>query len=176
MGGDLARRELTDEDLARAVEVAHEVSPEWGEMIAARVRENPEQMKEALRGGARRLLALAAMKERAPEVFDAKVVELRAQGETMRAAAEVRRLEADPAADETALAEARTALEESARRQVEATIAARAEELAALERHLARMREDLARDGESVDALAAEVARRARERGPRRGEGPEGPG
>ena len=176
VAGDFGRRELTDDDLARAVEVAREVSPEWGEVIAARARENPEQMKEALRSTARRLLALTALKERAPRVFAAKVAELRSQGETMRAATELRRLESEPGAPEAALAEARAALAASAARQVEATIAARAEELSALEQHIERMRKDLARDSGNVDALAADVARRALERGPRRAEGREGPG
>ena len=176
VAGDFGRRELTDDDLARAVAVAREVSPEWGEVIATRARENPEQMKEALRSGARRLLALTALKERAPRVFAAKVAELRSQGETMRAATELRRLETDPGATEEALAEARAALDACAARQVEATIAARAEELSALEQHIERMRKDLARDSGNVDALTADVAKRALERGPRRAEGREEPG
>jgi hypothetical protein len=176
VAGDFARRELTDDDLARVVEVAREVSAEWGDTIAARARENPEQVKESLRGGARRLLALTALKERAPKVFAAKVVELRAQGETMRAAAELRRVEADPASATDAVDAARAALEDAAGQQIEATLAVRAEELVALEQHLERMRGDLARDGENRGELARELAVRARERGSRRADGPDGPG
>ena len=174
--GDAIRRELTDEDLERVVAVAREVSPDWGETLAARAKENPDQVKESLRGGARRLLALTALKERAPKVFAAKVAELRAQGETARAVAELRRLEADNTSTEDALAAARAALDACAKRQVEATIAARAEELSALEQYIDRMRKDLARDGGNVDALAQDLAKRARERGPRRPEGAEAPG
>lgn len=172
--GDAIRRELTDADLERVVAVAREVSPEWGETLAVRAKENPEQVKEALRGGARRLLALTALKERAPKVFAAKVAELRAQGETARAVAELRRLESDAASTEDSLAAARAALDQCAKRQVEATIAARAEELSALEQYIERMRKDLARDGGNVESLAKELSQRARERGPRRAEAPEG--
>jgi hypothetical protein len=172
--GDAIRRELTDADLERVVAVAREVSPEWGETLAARAKESPEQVKEALRGGARRLLALTALKERAPKVFAAKVAELRAQGETARAVAELRRLESDAASTDAALAAARAALDQCAMRQVEATIAARAEELSALEQYIERMRKDLARDGGNAEALAKELAERARERGSRRPDSPEG--
>jgi transcription initiation factor TFIIIB Brf1 subunit/transcription initiation factor TFIIB len=173
--GDAIRRELTDADLERVVEVAREVSAEWGDMIAARAKENPEQVKESLRGGARRLLALTALKDRAPKVFAAKVVELRAQGETTRAVADLRKAEGDPAGAPEAVEAARAALDAAAARQVEATIAARAEELSALEQYIERMRKDLARDGGSVDALAQEIVKRARERGARRGDGPDAP-
>lgn len=176
VGDEFGRRELTDEDLQRAVEVAREVSPEWGDVIAARARENPEQMKVALRGGARRLLALAVLKQRAPKVFELKVIELRAQGETVRAANALEQVESDPNATEEARAEARAALDAQAAKEVVATIAAREAELEALESHLRRMREELNRDTDNADGLAAELAERARARGERRPRGSEGLG
>jgi hypothetical protein len=145
--------------------------------MAQRAAEDPEQVKVALRSSARRLLALVALKERAPRVFAAKVAELRAQGETMRAAAELRRLEADPGAAKDAVDAARATLEANAAKQVETMVAARGEELSALEQHIERMRKDLARDGANVGELAKEVARRARvERRPRGGDDRDGPG
>lgn len=166
-GGEFGGRALTDEDVARAVAVAHAVSPEWGAAIEARAKADPEQMRVALRTGARRLLALAALRERAPAVYEAKVVELRAQAETARAAGALRTAEVDAADAEGRLA-ARAELEACARRQVEATLAVREAELAALEVLVARMRTELEVDRARTAELAEDVAARAR---PRRAEG-----
>ncbi len=167
-GGEFGGRVLTDEDVARAVAVAHAVSPEWGAAIEARAKADPEQMRVALRTGARRLLALAALRERAPAVYEAKVVELRAQAETARAAGALRTAEVDAAASGDDRLRARAELEACARRQVEATLAVREAELAALEVLVERMRAELESDRTRTAELAEDVASRAR---PRRGEG-----
>jgi len=170
-GGEFGGRALTDEDVARAVAVAHAVSPEWGTAIEARAKADPAQMRAALRSGARRLLALAALRERAPEVYEAKVVELRAQAETVRVAGELRAVELDPAATRDDRRRARAELDASAARQVEATLAVREAELAALDTVLERMRAELEVDRSRAAELAADVAARAR---PRRGGAAEG--
>jgi hypothetical protein len=166
-GGEFGGRALTDEDVARAVAVAHAVSPEWGAAIEARAKEDPEQMRVALRTGARRLLALAALRERAPAVYEAKVVELRAQAETARAASALRTAELDPAVNAEGRLAARAELEACARRQIEATLAVREAELTALEALVERMRAELEADRTRTAELAEDVASRAR---PRRGE------
>lgn len=152
------RRELTDEDLDRVLVVAREVSPEWATAIAARIEADPAQFKVALRNSGRRLLGLAALKERAPKVYEVKVAELRAQAETERAATALR--SADPASADAA----REALDETASRQVAATLAARRAELGALEERLKRLREEVDADEARKAELAAEVAERARKR------------
>ncbi len=166
-GGEFGGRVLTDEDVARAVAVAHAVSPEWGAAMEARAKADPEQMRVALRTGARRLLALAALRERAPAVYEAKVVELRAQAETARAAGALRIAEVDPSANREARVQARAELEACAARQVEATLAVREAELAALDAVVTRMREELAVDRTRTAELAEDVVSRAR---PRRAE------
>jgi len=158
------RRELTDEDLARVVAVAREVSAEWGDAIEARVKADPAQVRTALRTSGRRLLGLAALKERAPKVFEVKVAELRAQAETERTAVGLRTLETAPEANAVSLEAGRKALEESAARQVDATIAARRAELDALEERLKRLRAEIDADASRRAELAVEVAERAKQR------------
>jgi hypothetical protein len=127
-----------------------------------------------LRTSGRRLLGLVALKERAPVVFAAKVAELRAQAETDRAATELREAEADSSTDSPAAGAAergpgierlREALAAASARQVDATLAARRAELDALEERLAKLRSDLEADRGRRTDMAAEVAKRAQNRG-----------
>lgn len=158
------RRELTDADLARVLAVAREVSPDWGIAIEARIQADPAQMKAALRTSGRRLLGLAALKERAPQVYGVKVAELRAQAETERTAAGLHALETAPEANVDTVASGRKALEDAAARQVDATLAARRAELDALEERLERLRAEIDGDAARRVELAAEVVERAKKR------------
>jgi hypothetical protein len=176
---DLTRRELTDEELARAIRIATRVSEEWGKTLAARAEQDPIQLKVAMRSTGRRILALMSLEERSPELFEAKIVELRAQGETARAGEALRRAEergrsAD--ADESArapidaeLTELRAALDAAVARQVVATIAVRREEIRAVETRLARAKEDVERDAAEPSKLVEEI--RGRALAPRDGRG-----
>lgn len=158
--GEFAQRELTEADLARVVSVARRVSEEWGSAIEARLAENPAQAKQFLRTGGRRLMALVALEVRAPKVFEAKVVELRAQGETARAAQALLRAETAgaPDAEQSAL---REAFDRAVRAQIDASFATRAEELTAIESRVARLREELASDRSNSASAADEVRERA---------------
>ncbi len=160
--GEFAKRELTDADLARVAAVARRVSDDWGSAIEARFAENPTQMRQFLRTSGRRLMALVALEVRAPKVFEAKVVELRAQGETARAAQALLRAETAgaPDAEQSAL---REAFDRAVRAQLDATFATRAEELAAIESRVARLREELASDRSSSAAVIEEVRERAQQ-------------
>ncbi|MEY3026736.1 MAG: hypothetical protein RLZZ238_1633 [Planctomycetota bacterium] len=170
----LARRELTDEDLARVVEVAREVSPEWGDGLAARREQSPDQLRVLLRTSGRRLLGLAALKERAPEVYAAKIAELKAQAVTERVASELRRAEeaveavsgqgAAREAAEARVAELEQRLSAAAASQIDATLAARRAEIEALEQRLAAIRTEIAQDERARDAMAEEVVERIRSR------------
>lgn len=157
VAGDLSRREISDEDMKSAIEVARLVSPEWGETLASRLSGDPESFRSALRGNARRLLALVVLRERAPKVFEAKVAELQAQAATQKAAEALR------AAAEPDRAARETELDAAARAQVEATLKAREAELAALEERVAELRRALAGDGGNREALAAELRKRVME-------------
>ncbi len=169
--GTFGRRELTNDDVARAIAVAKEISPEWGEAIEARAKSDPEQMKSNLRGSARRLLGMVALKERAPKVFEAKVAELRAQAETDRASKELRKAMEAGSPDEKSLAALRQALDEASAKQVDATLAARRQELDALDARVKKLRADIDADAANRKALAAEVAKHATERPAQREQG-----
>lgn len=180
---DLARRELTDEELARAIRIATRVSEEWGKTLAARAEQDPIQLKVAMRSTGRRILALMSLEERSPELFEAKIVELRAQGETARAGDALRRAQERASgadADDNSrapsdgkldveLTELRAALDAAVARQVVATIAVRREEIRAIESRLARAKDDIERDAAEPSRLVEEI--RARALAPRDGRG-----
>ena len=167
---EFGRRDLTDADVARVVAVAREISPEWGDAIEARITQDAEQVKASLRTSGRRLLGMAALKERAPKVFAVKVAELRAQAETERAASELRsatELRAgaeENAASVEAIAALQKELEAAAARQVDATIAARQEELVALEDRLKKFHSDLEADSGRRGVLVGELVKRVQNR------------
>ena len=167
---EFGRRDLTDADVARVVAVAREISPEWGDAIEARITQDAEQVKASLRTSGRRLLGMAALKERAPKVFAVKVAELRAQAETERAASELRSAtELRAGAEESvasveAIAALQKELEAAAARQVDATIAARQEELVALEDRLKKFHSDLEADSGRRGVLVGELVKRVQNR------------
>jgi len=167
--GTFGRRELTDEDLARAVAVAREISPEWGDLIEDRIKQDATQVKSLLRTSGRRLLGLVALKERAPRVFDAKVAELRAQAECDRLFGKLAELRGGSDAKPEEVAAAKSALEGAAAKQVEATLEARRRELDALEERMKKLRADVEADAARRTELAQEVMRRLENRREQRG-------
>lgn len=158
--GAFGRRELTDDDLARAVAVAREISPEWGELLEGRIKQDAAQVRLALRTSGRRLLGLVALKERAPKVFDAKVSELRAQAECDRLFGKLVELQGAAPAKPEEVAAAQAALEAAAARQVDATLDARRRELDALEERMKKLRADVDTDAARRAELAREVVQR----------------
>lgn len=167
--GTFGRRELTDEDLARAAAVAREISPEWGDLIEGRIKQDPTQVKSLLRTSGRRLLGLVALKERAPKVFDAKVAELRAQAECDRLFGKLGEVQGAADAKPEAVAAAKSALEGAAARQVDATLEARRRELDALEERMKKLRADVEADAARRTELAQEVVKRLENRREQRG-------
>lgn len=169
--GTFGRRELTDDDLAKVIAVAREISPEWGTVIESRIKEDSAQVKSTLRTSGRRLLGMVALKERAPQVYQAKVAELRAQAETERAAKELDEAVASGAGDGGEVERLKSSLAASAERQIDATIAARRAELDALDARVKRLREELDADAARRGELAGDVLKRAQNRREQRGEG-----
>ena len=168
---DLTRRELTDEELARAIRIASRVSEEWGKTLATRAEQDPIQLKAAMRSTGRRIRAHMSLEERSPSLFEAKIVELHAQGETARAGealrrAEERMREAGEEAPTTAEAEAeltalRAALDATVAKQVAATLVVRREEIRAVEARLARAKEEVERDAADSSKMVEEIRARA---------------
>lgn len=167
--GAFGRRELNDDDLARAVAVAREISPEWGDAIEARIKQDSAQVKLALRTSGRRLLGLVALKERAPNVYEAKVAELRAQAECDRLFGKLGEAQGAAEAKPEDVAAAKSALESAAARQVDATIEARRRELDALEERMKKLRADVEADAARRTELAQEVVKRLEARREQRG-------
>lgn len=162
------KRELNDADVQRVLEVAKEISPEWGAAIEGRIKADAEQVKATLRTSGRRLLGMAALKERAPKVYAVKVAELRAQAECERLASEMREAIKhaidDPSTNPEAVKALKAELGAAAQRQVDATIAARREELAALEDRMKKLQSDLDADMVRREALAEELTQRLQNR------------
>jgi hypothetical protein len=157
------RRAPSDAEIEKAIAVAKEISPEWGAALEARAKEEPGRMRTAFGGGARRLLALVALKERAPKIYAARVGELKAQAATARAASDLRAVEADATATADKKTAATAAFDAAVARQVDATLAARSEELDALEARLAALRSALAADRAKHSELVEGVKTQARE-------------
>ena len=159
MNAQGGRRELTDEDVTRAVAVAKLVSAEWGSVLEARAKSEPAQLRASLRAGGRRLLGLVALQERAPEVFDAKVAELRAQAVTSRAASEMRRAHDNTdngaAPDPAKLAALQADLDAATAAQVDAALTMRRAEYSALATRLDKMKADIDADARNREKLAA---------------------
>lgn len=169
------RRELTDQDIDRIVQTARDIEPSWGDALQAMRTEDVAKLRQRLGSQSRMLIGLAAIRDRQPELYRARVDDFRAQRQ-LRSAAE-RAIKAREASDAAAEAQAMAEVRELASRQFELDMKARAYELIAMERALKdarkRLQEDIAeRDGRLQDVVASV------ERGemPKFGRGPEGGG
>jgi len=140
------------------------VNPAWATAVEERLAADPEGTRRGLQVGARRLMALAVLKERNPALYEVKIAELRKQGEVREIA--VAYHAALEAGDEAKATELAARLDEAARASVELGLKARAEELAALERTVQEFREELAADTEASGDRVAEIVDRMRKKAP----------
>lgn len=128
--------------MKRVIEVAHDVSPDMGKQLAASsATVSPDEMSHAMRQNARRLIALAVLRERNPDLYQTRVQDLRLQMELQ--ALSGRYMAAKAAGDATELAKLDGEIATKAKRQVEADLKARGQELKALSDQLDEMRKDL---------------------------------
>jgi hypothetical protein len=146
------------------MEVLRDVNPAWATAVEDRMAADPEGTRRGLQQGARRLMALAVLKDRNPALYELKVAELRQQGEVREIAIAFHA--AREAGDEARVAELAARLDEAARASVELGLKARAEELAALERTVEEFRAELAADTEASGERAAEVVERMTRKAP----------
>lgn len=63
--------------IARCVEVAHDIDAGLGRRIAQIQEKNPAEFERSMRFGGRKLLALAELKERDPDLYGAKLSEMK---------------------------------------------------------------------------------------------------
>lgn len=126
----------------RIVAVARDVSPELAAELERSRTESPDRMAQSMRQNARRLMGLAVLKERNPDLYAIRVeelrlqLELRALGEQWRAATE--------AGDGPRAQQLAQQIEAKVRSQVDVDLKARAQELVALDAQLKSLREELA--------------------------------
>ena len=145
---------MPQEMVDRVIAVARDVSPDLAKQLEEKRNVAPDDMSQAMRQSARRLVALAVLKERNPELYAIRVedvrlqLELRTLGEAYRAAqaagdaAKVKGLEAQIAAKVKA--------------QVDVDLKARAQELVALDEQMQAMRDDLVQEQKRTAERVAE--------------------
>jgi len=152
------------ENPARILEVLRDVNPAWASGFEERMRSDPEGARRALLQGGRRIMALAVLRDRNPELYALKIAELRQQGEVRRIA--VAWHEAKDAGRDDERERLGRELEEAARVSVDLGLKARAEELAALERTVREFRDELGLDAARAEERARELAERMQRRAP----------
>jgi len=135
---------MPQEMVDRVIAVARDVSPELAKQLEEKRNVAPDDMSQAMRQSARRLVALAVLKERNPELYAIRVedvrlqLELRALGEAFRAA--------QTAGDAAKAKALETQIAAKVKAQVDVDLKARAQELVALDEQMQKMREDLVQE------------------------------
>ena len=148
------RRPLSPDQIDAIVEVATEVFPDGAARLRELRKQDPEALERVLGRQARRLFALAMLRDRNPELYALKLEELRNQMELRTLAARhaalgTEQVEDTEAASERERIEAR--IREIAEQQVDLGLRVRGLELAAMDEAIRRMRTELAEDAGNRD-------------------------
>jgi len=154
------RRPLSPEQIDAIVAVAVEVFPDGGARLRELRERDPEALERVLGRQARRLFALAMLRDRNPELYALKLEELRNQMELRTLAARhaalgAEQVEDTEAASERGRIEAR--IREIAEQQVDLGLRVRGLELAAMDEAIRRMRTELAEDAGNRDVAIDEM-------------------
>ena len=145
---------MPPEMIDRVIAVARDVSPELAAQLAEQCTKSPDEMSQVMRQSARRLVALAVLKERNPDLYAIRVedvrlqLELRTLGDAYRAA--------EAAGDATQVAALGVQIAAKVRVQVDIDLKARAQELVALDEQMKAMRDDLVKEQRSTETRVAE--------------------
>ena len=135
---------MPQEMVDRVIAVARDVSPERAKQLEEKRNVAPDDMSQAMRQSARRLVALAVLKDRNPGLYAIRVedvrlqLELRTLGEAYRAA--------QTAGDAAKAKALDTQIAAKVKAQVDVDLKARAQELVALDEQMQKMREDLVQE------------------------------
>lgn len=146
-----ARRDihrLSAEDIQRCLEVAREVDPQLSQRLEDLRRESPGPAFERAIAGARYLRALANLKQRDPQLYNVKIMELQTDASIDWLLEEIRELRRTGSASIEGL-EAR--LHGLVRIQVAYSIAARGMALRRLNEHVQKVTDKLAEDSEHFE-------------------------
>ncbi len=145
---------MPQEMIDRVIAVARDVSPDLAKQLEERRNVAPDDMSQAMRQSARRLVSLAVLKERNPGLYAIRVedvrlqLELRTLGEAYRAA--------QAAGDATKAKALETQIAAKVKAQVDVDLKARAQELVALDEQMQAMREDLVQEQKRTDERVVE--------------------
>ena len=145
---------MPPEMIDRIIAVARDVSPDLAAQLEERRTMAPDDMSQAMRQSARRLVALAVIKERNPGLYAIRVedvrlqLELRTLGDAYRAAQE--------ASDAAKIAVLEAQIASKVRVQVDIDLKARAQELLALDEQMKAMRDELVQEQRSTDTRVTE--------------------
>lgn len=160
--GDGARGEggrrgpMTPEMVDRIIEVADDVSPELGKLIREKRSASPEELSQAMRQNTRRLIGLAVLKERNPELYKTRVEELRVQLELRVLGEQFMKAQAD--GDKAAMEALSAQIDQKVTRQVDLDLKARAQELLVLSQQMDNLRHELEAAQANKDARRKEVS------------------
>lgn len=145
---------MSPEMVERIIAVARDVSPELAAQLEKVRSAAPDEMSQAMRQNARRLIALSIVKERNPALYAIRVedvrlqLELRKLGDEYRAAVDAGDKARSEALDAQIAAKVRT--------QVDVDLRARAQELVALDEQVKSMRDELVREQRETESRVAE--------------------
>lgn len=148
----------------RIIAVARDVSPEWAASLEKVRDRDPAGFERATGVLAKRLKALAVLKDRKPQLYALRVEELRIQGEVTALAEQWRSAISTGRTEEAAGIE--TQLRAKVGTMVDLNLRSRAMELAELDEVMRSMRGDLERDARGRDTTvidALEAYRRGEE-------------
>lgn len=139
----------------RIIAVARDVSPEWAASLEKVRERDPAGFERATGVLAKRLKALAVLKDRKPQLYALRVEELRIQGEVTALADQWR------SATSTGRTEEAAGIEKELRGKVgtmvDLNLRSRAMELAELDEVMRSMRGDLERDARARDTTVTEA-------------------
>lgn len=155
--GDGGRRgPMSAEMVDRIIEVADDVSPELGKIIREKRNASPEELSQAMRQNTRRLIGLAVLKERNPDLYKTRVEELRVQLELRVLGEQFMKAQAD--GDKAAMETLGAQIDQKVSRQIDLDLKARAQELLVLSQQMDNLRHELESAQANKDARRKEVS------------------
>lgn len=163
---------ISEEDFKRIIEIGKRISPDMATALEKQWADDREGAMKSLARNGRRLYMMLMLERRNPELFSAKVEELKAQFDLRKAALAFS--EARTAGDETAQRAARISVETLAAKTVDLGLKVRAMELAALDLAVLEMRAKLQEEVATSSARVESMVERLlmpREERPRGGDG-----
>lgn len=145
------RGKLTPEMIDRCLEVARDIDPAMGRQLARRRETHPQDFESALRQQhAWRLLAMAQLKQRDPELYATRLGEFSQSLQVNRVAVNLR--VAMAANDETLVESLKDQLRAMLQMQLAMSIKARGDYLCRLEEKMQKVRDEIDREAENFQA------------------------